>query len=106
MAVSLETLKDSLRVDDTVDDELLTGYLDAASSFIMNAVGADDASYYDNNGRFDTAVLALASTYYMYRMTAFTGSVTTINATMNSLIGQMRGEVAAFEESQSKPDEG
>ena len=106
MAVSLETLKDSLRVDDTVDDELLTGYLDAASSFIMTAVGADDASYYDNNGRFDTAVLALASTYYMYRMTAFTGSVTTINATMNSLIGQMRGEVAALEESQSKPDEG
>ena len=104
MAVSLETLKDSLRVDDTVDDELLTGYLDAASSFIMNAVGADDASYYDNNGRF--AVVALASTYYMYRMTAFTGSVTTINATMNSLIGQMRGEVAALEESQSKPDEG
>ena len=98
MAVSLEMLKNSLRVDDDADDALLTGYLDAAKSFVKNAVGADE-DYYVNNTRFDTAVLALASTYYTYRMTSVTGTVTTMNATMNALISQMRGEVDATEES-------
>ena len=97
-------LKDSLRIDDSADDILLTGYLDTASSFIKNAVGAED-SYYDDNSRFDTAVIALASTYYTYRMTVSIGNTQPLNATMNALIGQMRGEVASLEEFKSKSDE-
>lgn len=104
MAVSLETLKLSLRIDDSVDDVLLTGYLNSASSFIKNAVGGKD-SYYNNNSRFDTAVIALASTYYTYRMTEFTGNIKTMDAPLRALIGQMRGEVAYLEEFESEPDE-
>ncbi|MHC3377757.1 head-tail connector protein [Ligilactobacillus equi] len=101
MSVSLETIKDSLRIDDSADDVLLTGYLNSASQFIKQAVGGDE-SYFEDNSRFDTAVIALASTYYTYRMTTLTGTLTVLDATMNALISQMRGEVASLEESQSK----
>ena len=49
MAVSLEMLKDSLRVDDDADDAMLTGYLAAAESFVKNA---DDTPKYENTMQF------------------------------------------------------
>lgn len=91
MSVDKERLKLSLRIDSNFDDELLDMYLSAASDFIKNAVGAPD-DFYINNDLFDTAVVALASSYYTNRTALSNTQTYTINMTLNSIIGQLRGQ--------------
>lgn len=72
MAADLETLKSSLRIDGDDDDNLLRGYLSAATSYIKQAIGDDNSvlGFYEMEGvkdLFETAVYALAGSYWTYR---------------------------------------
>ena len=72
MAADLETLKSSLRIDGNDDDELLKGYLSAATNYIKQSIGDENgvSGFYemdDVSDLFETAVYALAGSYWYYR---------------------------------------
>lgn len=94
----LETLKLSLRIeiDDTTDDEILKRNLNAAVNYMKQAIGEEDelmeGFYQLSNVRslFETAVIALASTYYMYRVSIQISAVNQVDVISTSIIGQLR----------------
>ena len=100
MSVSKETIMQTLNLDETDDTALIPAYIESAQQFIINAVG-NDPEFYDLDSvesLFDTAVIALASSYFTYRL-ALTDTVTyPINLTLNSIIGQLRGLYATYTE--------
>ncbi|MCC6111949.1 head-tail connector protein [Lactiplantibacillus plantarum] len=96
MAADLETLKSSLRIDGNDDDELLQGYLSAATSYIEQAIGDDNSvpGFYemeDVNDLFETAVYALAGSYWTYRTSITAIAVNPVDLVVDSIIGQLRG---------------
>lgn len=104
MAVDLDKFKQAFRVDGDDDDVLIQGYLSAAEYSIKSAVGEDDTdgSFYSSAGvlpLLETSTLALAGTYYEYRMSLTDVQPYTVNLTVNSLIGQLRGLHANWEAS-------
>ena len=100
MSVSKETIMQTLNLDETDDTALIPAYIESAQRYIINAVGSDN-KFYDLESvesLFDTAVIALTSTYFTYRV-ALTDTVTyPINLTLNSIIGQLRGLYATYSE--------
>ena len=101
MSVSKETIMQTLNLDETDDTALIPAYIESAQQFIINAVG-NDPKFYDLDSvesLFDTAVIALTSSYFTYRV-ALTDTVTyyPINLTLNSIIGQLRGLYATYSE--------
>lgn len=91
---TLDDLKISLRLDGAADDQLLTGYLNTAKSYIMQAVGTESDNFYDYASvvdLFNTAVLALASSYYNYRSSLVPTTAISIDLPVDSIIGQLRG---------------
>ncbi|SFL49342.1 head-tail connector protein [Lactococcus garvieae] len=92
----LDTLKLSLRIDDEVDDEILKLNLNAAVTYLKQAIGEEDEvmkGFYDLETiqpLFQTAVIALASTYYMYRVSIQISAVNSVDSISRSLIGQLR----------------
>ena len=100
--VDVETFKTAYRIDGNDDDHLIKLYLDAANSFVKNAVGSDD-TFFDQpsvKAAFETAVLAYAGTLYQYRASVSDVQPYEVNSTCNSIIGQLRGKYASFEEEQ------
>ncbi|MDO1603200.1 head-tail connector protein [Lactiplantibacillus plantarum] len=96
MAVDLKTLKSSLRIDGNDDDELLKGYLSAATSYIKQAIGDENGvtGFYemeDVNDLFETAVYALAGSYWYYRTSITSNTVNPVDLVVDSIIGQLRG---------------
>ncbi|MCG0633666.1 Phage protein DNA packaging protein [Lactiplantibacillus plantarum] len=96
MAADLETLKSSLRIDGDDDDELLKGYLSAATSYIKQAIGEDNSvlGFYEMEGvkdLFATAVYALAGSYWYYRTSITAIAVNPVDLVVDSIIGQLRG---------------
>ncbi|MDE7510848.1 head-tail connector protein [Pediococcus pentosaceus] len=96
MAANLETLKLSLRIDGDDDDELLNGYLSAATSYIKQAIGDDNSvtGFYEMDGvsnLFETAVYALAGSYWYYRTSITSNTVNQVDLVLDSIIGQLRG---------------
>ena len=96
MAADLETLKSSLRIDGDDDDELLKGYLSAANSYIEQAIGDDNSvlGFYEVEGvkdLFETAVYALAGSYWYYRTSITSNAVNPVDLVVDSIIGQLRG---------------
>lgn len=101
MLVPIDTLKLSLRIDGGTDDVLLTGYSEAAEAYIKNAIGYDDDDFYllDRvQPLFKTAVIALASGYYTFRTSLSLIQSYPVDAAVDSIIGQLRGEYTLFEE--------
>lgn len=100
MSVSKETIMQTLNLDETDDTALIPAYIESAQQYIINAVGSDQ-KFYDLESvesLFDTAVIALTSSYFTYRV-ALTDTVTyPINLTLNSIIGQLRGLYATYTE--------
>ena len=91
----LKQLKLSLRleIDEADDDELLRIYLDTAKGYIKGAVGFND-SFYERKeitSLYQTAVIALASGYYLYRSSLVPMAVHPINLSVSSIIAQLRG---------------
>lgn len=77
MSVSKETIMQTLNLDETDDTALIPAYIESAQQFIINAVG-NDTKFYDLDSvesLFDTAVIALTSSYFTYRV-ALTDTVT------------------------------
>lgn len=97
MAVTLDDLKLNLRIDGNEDDTILQTELNAAVSFVKNAIcgGDNDTDAFfervDVQPLFDNAVLALASTYYENRVSVSELQTYTIDAPLNSIIGTLRG---------------
>ncbi|MCH5461506.1 phage gp6-like head-tail connector protein [Lactobacillus sp. LC28-10] len=108
MTVNLITLKTSLRIDDDDldDDALLTGYLNAANTYILNATGlsAEQSKQADIADLFDTAVMALASGYYTARANRSLVQLYEVDLPVNSIIGQLRGVVASLEAGETDGD--
>ena len=100
MSVSKETIMQTLNLDETDDTALIPAYIESAQQYIINAVGGDK-KFYDLESvksLYDTAVIALTSSYFTYRV-ALTDTVTyPINLTLNSIIGQLRGLYATYSE--------
>ncbi|AYE57962.1 DNA packaging protein [Lactiplantibacillus plantarum] len=96
MAADLETLKSSLRIDGDDDDKLLKGYLSAATSYIKQAIGDENIvpGFYEMenvNDLFETAVYALAGSYWYYRTSITSSTVNPVDLVVDSIIGQLRG---------------
>ena len=100
MSVSKETIMQTLNLDETDDTALIPAYIESAQRYIINAVGSD-SEFYDLESvesLYDTAVIALTSSYFTYRV-ALTDTVTyPVNLTLNSIIGQLRGLYATYSE--------
>lgn len=83
-------------MDGDQDDQLVQGYLDAAKAFVKGAIGDDDSFYRlpDVKPLFESAVTALAATYYQYRLSLSDTQTYPVDLTVNSIIGQLRGRYA------------
>lgn len=92
----LDMLKLSLRIDGDYDDEILTRNLSAATTYLKQAIGDDTedmSDFYDLptvKPMFETALIALASTYYMYRVSVQISSVNSVEPVSRAIIGQLR----------------
>ena len=107
MAADLETLKSSLRIDGDDDDKLLKGYLSAATSYIKQAIGDETSvpGFYEMesvNDLFETAVYALAGSYWYYRTSITSNTVNPVDLVVDSIIGQLRG---LYSQKQGEVDE-
>lgn len=94
-------LRDMLYLDDDSDDMLLNSYIKAAQSFVHNAIGDDVNGFYDDSrvvSLVDIAVMSLAGTYYQNRLALSDVQTYTVDLTVNSIIGQLRGLYNTFAE--------
>ena len=93
MSVTVEDIKSMMAVDGNDDNTLIESYLTAATSFVKNAIGSDEAFYEkaDVATLFDVAVKVLAGSYYQYRIALSDTQTYAIDLTLNSIIGQLRG---------------
>lgn len=100
MNVQLDDLKNSLRIDSTADDGLLTGYLLAAELYIKNAVSSEvSVGFWTNENvqpLMTVCTLALASGYYISRTPLSQTQLYPIDLSVNSIIGQLRGLADTF----------
>nr|WP_205598736.1 head-tail connector protein [Pediococcus pentosaceus] len=85
-----------MRIDGDDDDELLKGYLSAATSYIKQAIGDENGvpGFYEAEGvnnLFETAVYALAGSYWFYRTSITSNAVNPVDLVVDSIIGQLRG---------------
>ncbi|MCG0825008.1 phage gp6-like head-tail connector protein [Lactiplantibacillus plantarum] len=87
MAVTVDDIKLSLRIDVTEDDPMIKSYLDAAEDYVQTAVsGSEDVSMYK---QYDFAVSLLTQFWYQNRITDMTKTPYQVV----SMIQQLRGLV-------------
>lgn len=97
----VQDVKNILYLDGNDDDQLLNSYVIAADSFVHNAIGKDVNDFYKDSrvtSLVDLAVKSLAATYYQNRLALSDVQTYTIDLTVNSVIGQLRGIRTSFEE--------
>lgn len=93
MTVTVQDLKNSLRIDHTLDDSLLDAYLKTAASFVVSAVDSSTpADAYAKDPRFDFAVSLLAQHWYANR--GVDGAAYVPDSVI-SMIQQLRGAANA-----------
>lgn len=104
MTVTLERFKKAMNLDEVEDDNLVQGYLTAAEHSIKTAVGEDKSGkFYTREivaSMMDVAVIAIAGSYYTYRLSLADAQAYPVNLTSNAIIGQLRGLYALHEEEQ------
>lgn len=100
MTADVEKFKLALRIDGDEDDGLIETYLNAASNFVIHAVGPNEDFYNKKEveSLFNVAVLSIAGTYYQYRTTLSDVQTYPIDQTADSIIGQLRGLYLELEE--------
>lgn len=98
MSVTKNQVMLALNLDETDDTYLIDAYIKTAELFVKNAVGNADGFFEQENVKplYDTAVLALASSYYTYRVALADAMTYPIDLTLNSIIGQLRGLYAVY----------
>ncbi len=62
--ITTDDVRNSLYIEEGVDEELLQGYIDFATGYVAGAVGIDEAR---NDDRFKGAVMFLVEMLYMNR---------------------------------------
>lgn len=104
MTVTIERFKKAMNLDEVEDNDLVQGYLTAAEHSIKTAVGEDKSGeFYARKivaSMMDVAVIAIAGSYYTYRLSVADAQAYPINLTSNAVIGQLRGLYDVFMEGQ------
>ena len=98
---TVDRVKDVLYLDGNEDDVLLSSYVLAANSFVHNAIGEDVNGFYEDTNVDSLVMMAtvsLAATYFQNRLSLSDTQTFTIDLTVNSIIGQLRGMRNTFEE--------
>lgn len=86
--VTIEDIKQSLRIDVTADDSLLQGYLDSAKQYIQDAVDPEaDLTQYQ---QYNFAVSMLVQFWYISR----DSDMKKTPYQVRSMIQQLRGKIA------------
>lgn len=103
MSVTKEDVISALNLDESDDLSLLTLYLKSANTYVINAIGQEIEGYpfytlEDVESEFDTAVIALTGTYYTYRIAVTDTQYYQMDYTLNSIVGQLRGQYASYVE--------
>lgn len=87
--VRTEDVKNSLRIDHDLDDNLITQLIDTASSYIKSAIDSEALEgEIEGYKQFDWSVSLLAQHWYLNRQEATSERMP---ITVQSLIQQMRG---------------
>ena len=87
--VRLEDVKNSLRIDHDLDDDLITQLIYTASSYIKSAIDSEALEgKIEGYKQFEWSVSLLAQHWYLNRQEATSERMPT---TVQSLIQQMRG---------------
>lgn len=95
MTVSVDDIKNSLRLDDTDDAEvaMLQNYITAAGDYVRHAVDSTiDPKDYEQYSQYDIAVAMLVEFWYQNRGQIATASQE-IPYTVISMIQQLRGSI-------------
>ncbi len=90
--VDLNKLKLSIRIDSDDDDSILEIFMTSASDYITSAIGDKVEKFYDNNSRFDTAVILLTDHYYKTRSATNEADLKKVPYGVDTLILQMKGD--------------
>lgn len=85
--VTVEDLKNSLRIDNTEDDKLIQTFINSAEGYIKSAVGKQAAGL-ESDDRYTVAVIFLAGMYYENRAE----TEVKIPYQIRSIIGQLQAE--------------
>ncbi|NMV51839.1 phage gp6-like head-tail connector protein [Lactobacillus reuteri] len=87
--VSVDTIKDALRIDGNDDDTLIKGYIDTAKDYVANAVIDGPASEpLTSSLKYRLAVIILVQFWYSNRATDMKQTPYQVR----SLIQQLRGK--------------
>lgn len=88
--ITIDTIKNALRIDGNDDDALIQGYIDTAKEYVANAVIDGPASEpLTNNRKYRLAVIILVQFWYSNRATDMKQTPYQVR----SLIQQLRGEI-------------
>jgi uncharacterized phage protein (predicted DNA packaging) len=92
MALTIDKLKNELRIDGSDDDDYLTDLMSQAQNFIMNAVDSDaKLDDYEKLPIFDRAVALLVGNWYFNRSTSLQSKPYDNLYGVDAMIGQLRG---------------
>lgn len=89
---TLSLVRNSLRLDSQDDDELLTLLIKTARADVINQVGEQIDTFFDNNDIFDTAVMVEVSHLYTNRQAVSTQETYEVPMVMYSLINSMKDD--------------
>lgn len=89
---TLSLVRNSLRLDSQDDDELLTLLIKTARTDVINQVGEQIDTFFDNNDIFDTAVMVEVSHLYANRQAVSTQETYEVPMVMYSLINSMKDD--------------
>lgn len=89
---TLSLVRNSLRLDSQDDDELLTLLIKTARTDVINQVGEQIDTFFDNNDIFDTAVMVEVSHLYTNRQAVSTQETYEVPMIMYSLINSMKDD--------------
>lgn len=89
---TLSLVRNSLRLDSQDDDELLTLLIKTARTDVINQVGEQIDTFFDNNDIFDTAVMVEVSHLYTNRQAVSTQETYEVPMVMYSLINSMKDD--------------
>ena len=80
--VTLDTVKNYLRVDDNADDLLLTAIMDASKKYISSYIGAEDLDQYE-----DLTIAYMCLIADMYDVREWKTNVANNNNTVTTILG-------------------
>ena len=89
IGITVDTIKDALRIDGNDDDTLIEGYIDTAKEYVANAIIDGPASEpLTSSRKYRLAVIILVQFWYSNRDT----DIKQTPYQVRSLIQQLRGE--------------